>query len=140
MEAKNDSEELRVLKEILKWTKIQGMDKVKQIMLTEFSDEKKRLVYSLSDGRSSDDIEKVLNKQVSDVSVRNWWKSWARMGITELHPDYKKRYIKLFSLEDFGIDLPDNPQRPNQKKEIKIKNSESTPIIEVKNAEEEQGN
>lgn len=136
MEVKNESEELKVLKEILKWTKIQGIDKVKQIMINEFSDEKKRLVYSLSDGRSSDDIEKMLNKRVSDVSIRNWWKSWAKMGIMELHPDYKKRYIKLFNLEDFGIELPDNTQILDQK-EIN-KTSEKMELL--KNAEEKPGN
>jgi hypothetical protein len=96
-----------LLKEILKWTKIQGIDRIKQVMINEFSDEKKKLVYDNSNGISSDDIEKLLNGKVSDMSVRNWWKGWARMGLMELHPNYKKRYIKIFNLEDFGIDVPD---------------------------------
>jgi hypothetical protein len=102
-----NEEQTKILKEILKWIKIDGISKVKDILIKEMSDDKKILVYHYSDGKSSDEIEKLLNKKVTDMSIRNWWKGWAKLGLMELHPNYKKRYIKVFDLADFGIEIPD---------------------------------
>ncbi len=104
-----DPEQTRILKELLKWIRIDVKIRVKQAIESEFSEEKKIVVYHFSDGRSSDDIERLLNKTVTDVTIRSWWKKWARLGFMELHPEYKKRYVRVFNLEDFGIDIPDLP-------------------------------
>lgn len=89
------------------WIKISGIDKAKQIIDEELTgDPKKVLVYDLSDGKSSDDIEKILQKKVSDMTIRNWWKKWARRGIMNSDASHKGRFSKLFNLEDFGIEIP----------------------------------
>jgi hypothetical protein len=31
---------------------------------------------------------------------------WANRGLTEVHPGYKVRFHKVFSLGDFGIEIP----------------------------------
>lgn len=93
-----------VLLEILKWTKFQGMRQVKQILENNLDTETKKLVYELSDGRSSPDIARIV--AVSDQTVRDYWKAWAPVQIVEIHPDYKKRYRKMFSLKEVGIPVP----------------------------------
>jgi hypothetical protein len=102
-----NTEQTKILKELLKWTRVYVKNRIKETIENEFSEEKKIIVYYLSDGRSSDDIERLLNKMVTDMTVRNWWKKWALLGFMELHPKYKKRYVRVFNLEDFGIDIPD---------------------------------
>ncbi|MBI4009670.1 MAG: hypothetical protein HY361_00550 [Candidatus Aenigmarchaeota archaeon] len=98
---------IELLESINKWVKLTGVEKAKQVIEKEFSDETKTLVYHLSDGRSSDDIERLLNKKTTDNTIRTWWKRWSKMGIMEIHPNYKKRYWKTFDLEDFGIEIPE---------------------------------
>ena len=99
-------EQTEILREILRWTKISNLDKVRNILLGELNDENKTLVYFLSDGKSSDEIEKIMNKKVTDMSIRNWWKKWGKLGIMEIHPNYKKRFMKIFDVEDYGIKIP----------------------------------
>lgn len=101
-----------VLLEILKWTKFQGMLQVKQILETNLDTDTKKLVYELSDGRSSPDIAKKVN--VTAQTVRDYWKAWALILIVELHPEYKKRYCKIFSLKDVGIVVPANAVSSNK--------------------------
>lgn len=100
----NDQEIKDILREILKWTKFQGMQKAKQVLKATLDNDKKKLVYELSDGRSSSAIAETV--EVSDQTVRNYWKEWTALGIAEIHPDYKRRSRRVFSLEEVGIEVP----------------------------------
>ena len=111
----NEVKEL--LKEILKWTKFQGIQKVKSVLETTLDDNVKKLIYHMSNG---DDSKSIASKaKVSDQTVRNYWKRWAVLGIIEPYPKYKGRYWKLFSLEEFGIALPEI-ENESRTKEAKI--------------------
>ena len=101
----NDQEIKDILKEILKWTKFEGMQKVKQVLETTLDNDAKKLIYEMSDGRSSPAIARIAG--VSPLTVRDYWKEWAILGIVEIHPDYKKRYHKVFSLKEVGIKVPE---------------------------------
>ena len=101
----NDSEEIKdILRELLKWTKFQGMQKVKEVLESVLDNDSKKMVYELSDGRSSSNISETV--ELSDQSVRNYWKDWSRLGIMEVHPEYKRRYRRVFSLKEVGIEVP----------------------------------
>ena len=78
------------------------MIKVKEILKSELDDDKKKLIYELSDGRSSPEIAKIAG--VTSKTVRNYWRKWNKMNIMKIHPNYKKRYCKVFSLEEIGIE------------------------------------
>jgi hypothetical protein len=101
----NNSEIKNLLREILKWTKFDGLQKLKGILETTLDDDAKKLVYHLSDGSDSRQIASKV--RVSDWTVRNYWKKWAVLGIMEPCPKYKGRYWKLFSLEEIGIEIPE---------------------------------
>ena len=101
----NDQEIKNILKEILKWTKFEGMQKVKQVLEATLDTDAKKLIYELSDGRPSPAIARIAS--VSDQTVRNYWKEWAVLEIVEVHPDYKKRYRRVFSLKEVGIKVPE---------------------------------
>lgn len=93
-----------LLEEILKWTRFEGNQRVKEILLDELDTDAKKIAYELSDGRSSPEIAKVAG--VTGKTIGDWWKKWAKRGLAEVHPRYKVRFRKVFSLGDFGIEIP----------------------------------
>ncbi len=93
-----------ILKEILKWTKFEGMQKVKQVLVDNLDSDVKKLTYELSDGRSSLEIAKAVG--IAEHTVRNYWKDWSIIGIVEIHPELKKRYRQIFSLKEVGVEIP----------------------------------
>ena len=102
----NSDQEIKdILREILKWTKFQAMQKVKQVLETTLDNDTKKLIYELSDGRSSPKIAEIVG--VTPSTVRDYWKDWAVLGIVEIHPEYKRRYRRIFSLREVGIEVPE---------------------------------
>ena len=97
---------IELLEEILKWVKFQGWQNVKGILSEVLGDDMSKLIYHYSDGKSSREIaEKV---SVSHQTVTNYWKKWAKIGIVEpLKVHRGIRYKRVFSLEDFGIEVPE---------------------------------
>jgi len=101
----NEDKEIKdILKEILKWTKFEGMQKVKQVLENTLDNNTKKLIYEFSDGRSSPAIAEIA--EVNAHTVRDYWKDWVVLGIVEIHPEYKKRYRRVFSLKEVGIEVP----------------------------------
>lgn len=102
----NENNEIKdILKEILKWTKFEGIQKVKQVIEATLDNDAKRLIYELSDGKSSPEIAKIVRTDPS--TVRDYWRNWAVLGIAEIHPGYKRRYQRIFSLKELGIEIPE---------------------------------
>lgn len=96
---------IELLEEILKWVKFQGWQNVKGILLDVLKDDVSKLVYHYSDGRSSREVaEKV---RIHHTTVTNYWKRWAKIGIVEpVKVQRGTRYKRIFSLEEFGIEIP----------------------------------
>lgn len=112
----NENKEIRdILREILKWTKFEGMQKVKQVLETTLDSDVKKLIYELSDGRSSPKIAETVG--VDSSTIRDYWKDWAILGIIEIHPDFKRRYRRIFSLKEVGIQVPEVEERPEAQEE-----------------------
>ncbi len=104
-----NKEILGVLKEILKWTKFQAWKEVKGVLSSQLKDERMRLIYHLSDGKSTREIARKTG--VSHVTVYEYWKKWSKIPIVEpIMVKGKIRYRKMFELEDFGIEIPDMPK------------------------------
>jgi len=111
----NNEEIKNILKEILKWTKFQGMQKIKQVLETALNTDTKKLVYELSDGISSPKIAKIAGADSS--TVRDYWRDWAILGIVEIHPEYKRRYRRIFSLKEVGIEVPEVKEKTEVQEE-----------------------
>lgn len=111
----NNEEIKNILKEILKWTKFQGMQKIKQVLETALNTDTKKLVYELSDGISSPKIAKIAGADSS--TVRDYWRDWAILGIVEIHPEYKRRYRRIFSLKEVGIEVPEVKEKTEAQEE-----------------------
>jgi hypothetical protein len=70
-----------------------------------------RRVYELSDGiRSSREIEKLVNKVVTQRTVVTWWQKWRRLGLVEQSPNYSGRMQKVMPLEELGLTTEVNGQ------------------------------
>lgn len=102
-----DNEQTQLLREIVKWTKISAMEKVKSILENYLISDSKKIIYALSDGtKGTKDISNMVGN-ISHMSVSNYWKEWAKAGIGELIPVMGgSRFKRSFDLEDFGIELP----------------------------------
>ena len=108
MTTENDHQIVTLLEELVRWTRFQGVQQAKQVLEKLLADPEKddtpKLVYHLSDGKTSGDIAKVA--RVSSQTVRNYWRAWFASGIVTPSQKHKGRFEKVFNLEDLGISLP----------------------------------
>jgi len=102
---------IELLQEIAKWVRFEGIQTARQVLNDFFKKDSEKLAYQYSDGRGSSEIAKIAG--VSDFAVRSYWKKWSAMGLVVPSDKFKGRYEHLFSLDDFGIELPS----PKEKEE-----------------------
>lgn len=103
-EINDNTRAVELLEELVKWSRLQGAQTAKKILSESLSKNSEKLVYHFSDGRGSKEISSLAG--VSDFSVRSYWKRWNTEGLVSPSKKYKGRYERVFSLEDFGIDVP----------------------------------
>ena len=109
---------VELLEEILKWTKLQGWQNVKDILLDTLNDERSKLVYHFSDGKSSREVAQLAG--LSHPTVLDYWKKWAILGIVEpIRVRGGIRYKRTFLLSDFGIDVPEVTVEAKEIDEVK---------------------
>lgn len=97
---------IELLEELVRWTKVTSIPKVKKLLLEILSKPEQKLAYQLSDGKTRKEVAKQVG--VSVFSISKWWERWTRAGISEAIPvrGGGKRAIRSFSLDDFGIEVP----------------------------------
>lgn len=95
---------IELLEELVKWRRLEGAQLARKTMKEVLSKDAEKLVYQYSTGRTSKEIAALSG--VSDFSVRNYWKKWNQEGLVMPSQKYKGRYERVFSLEDFGIEIP----------------------------------
>jgi len=95
---------IELLEEILKWTRLQGVQNVKAVLLDALKSDKEKVAYQFSDGRSSVEVGKACG--VTHMTVTNYWRRWFTLGIAQPSKKYKGRFERTFSLEDLGIEIP----------------------------------
>jgi hypothetical protein len=114
-----ETEEVKLLREILKYTKFAGMAQVKGVLETVLNTPKKRLGYQLSDGTRG---TREVTQQSGLADVSDSWKEWKRKGIGEtISVQRGERFKRAFDLLDFGIEVPPVLQAPTVQ----------TPTVEV---------
>ena len=108
-----EPEELKVLREILKWQKFVGMNQLQSVLETTLNSPAKRLAFQLSDGKQASTKVAELSKVGSDFKVRSLWKEWRGKGLGDtVAVKGGDRFKRAFDLEDFGIEVPKMPQMP----------------------------
>jgi hypothetical protein len=120
MNPQND-EQIRLLREILKWTKFAGMKELKDTIVSVLNTEQKRVVYHLSDGAHK--IEEI-NRLVGISSTRtvfDLWQVWLRLGLGESIPVRGgSRFKRSFDLEELGIEIPRIKEAEKEEKQVEV--------------------
>ncbi len=101
-----DDQIIKLLQELVKWTKFQAWSKAKEVLLSVLNNDIKQSIYHDSDGKNSS--RKIAEKvSVGHSTVVKYWNDWAKSNIVE--PISVKggglRYKKMFNLEEFGIEV-----------------------------------
>jgi len=95
----------QVLEEIRMWTKINVVEKVQNVLNKTLDTPEKRIVYHLSDGKTTREINAICGVSIGSVST--YWNGWNRLGLMKtISVKRGDRFIKSFDLGDFGIDIP----------------------------------
>ena len=95
----NDEDTKKLLRDILKWQRLQGIKSLKEILPSVLDSEEKKFIYENTDGlKTARDLEKV--SSVNKSTVSNWWKEWYSHGILEKEGN---KYNKIISLKELGI-------------------------------------
>jgi len=98
--------EVKILKEILKWVRLAGLKEVTSVLISELDTDQKKQVYQMSDG-SNTRAEIIKVTGVSAGSISGYWKKWANMGLGERLPVMGgERFARAFDLADFSIVVP----------------------------------
>lgn len=93
-----------LVEELVKWKRFEGAQLAKKILRDLLAKDVDKLVYQHSDGKGSKEVAALAG--VSDFTVRNYWKKWNIEGLVVPSQKFKGRYERVFSLEDFGIEVP----------------------------------
>lgn len=117
MEQDKTGRVVEILEEILKWTKVTSIPHVKKLLLEILPSDREKIAYRYSDGRGSKAVAKFAGVNFSTVTI--WWKKWTRAGIAEtIGVKGGERARRIFSLEDFGIEVPSPEEIKPEKKEV----------------------
>lgn len=95
---------IELLTDIARSTRFTAIRAARDIASQALQKDSEKLVYHYSDGRTSTEVAKLSG--LSDFTIRSYWKKWNSMGIVSPSPKFKGRFERMFSLDDFGIDLP----------------------------------
>lgn len=105
---------IEVLEETLKWIRVTSIPHVKKLLSDTLPSDHEKIAYHYSDGRASQEVSKVAG--ASYVTITKWWKIWIRSGIAEsLAVKGGERARRIFSLEDFGIEVPTPENAPAER-------------------------
>lgn len=103
---------IRLLEEMVTWTKAGLYENVEHLIQREFEDARpeQRLAYELSDSQTQSEIERICkavvgeDAKISQSSVSDWMGRWERLGLIKRNG---RSVSRLFSLEDFGLEVPE---------------------------------
>lgn len=98
---------IELLEELVKWTKVTSIPKVKELLLEILASLEEKIAYQSSDGkRTVKQVAKQVNAAIGTVS--GWWKKWIKAGIAEpISVRGGTRAKRVFSLDDFEIEVPE---------------------------------
>ena len=87
--------------------------KLIKILSEELFDTQRISIYELSDGvNSAREISNKLKNTTSHVTVVNYWRKWAQLGIT-IPAERKGRYKAVFDLSEYGLSVMSSMQDEN---------------------------
>lgn len=97
---------IELLEELVKWIKVTSIPTVKELLLKILESPEERVAYQSSDGeRTTRSVGDIAN--VGHYKIADWWRAWIKAGIAEpVSVQRGERAKRIFSLDDFGIEVP----------------------------------
>ena len=102
----SDKDQIALMHEMVMWLRFMGIGKAKSVLTTTLNNEKKIIIYDLSDGKNTSTY---ISNQVGlgQTRITDLWKEWLMIGIGEsISASGGGRFKKLFDLKMFGIKIP----------------------------------
>jgi hypothetical protein len=114
---------VELLEELIRWTKVTSIPKVKELLEDSVKTPEERIAYSFSDGkRTTREVAEIA--QTNKDSISRFWRKWIKSGIAEpIAGSGGNRAKSIFSLEDFGIEVPAISKNPKEKTATKEDNT-----------------
>lgn len=92
-----------LLKEILKWQRVQGIVAFKAQVKSLLDSKEKRKVFEMSDGTLT--AKQISEKaKVSTGTISNWWNKWLAEGILNREGN---KYVRVVSIEGLSTEEGD---------------------------------
>jgi hypothetical protein len=112
----NQEKIIELLLELVKWVKVTSHPQVGKILNEQVQSQAQKLVFQNSDGkRTTKELSALSGMDPADISRD--WKQWTKAGLAEQVPAQGgSRGRSLFSLEDFGIDVPKKVEKVMKEK------------------------
>jgi hypothetical protein len=109
---------IELLEELVKWTRVTSFPKVKELLIGILTSPEEKVAYQSSDGgKTSREVADIAN--VSQFTISKWWKAWIKAGIAEsISVQRGERAKRIFSLDDFGIEVPVTKEAPVEEKVV----------------------
>jgi hypothetical protein len=106
----------QLLRELVRWSKFEGVPKLRAILEQNLRSDKEKIIYELSDGeRSTRDITKVVGG--SHETIRRYWEKWSKLGIVDESHGQEGRFRHICSLEEVGMEVPQMTIAPAETEE-----------------------
>jgi hypothetical protein len=117
-ELSKEDQMIQLLEELVRWTKVTSIPHVKKFLEELLQSPEEKIAYQASDGsRTQGDIAKIAD--VSQMTISNYGKKWIKNGIAKpVSAMGGQRAVRLFSLEDFGIEVPKASLKPKEPDEV----------------------
>jgi transposase len=97
----NDDEIKQLLKEILKWQRLQAVNVALELLPKILDTKEKKVVYEMADGKNG--IKEVQAKvKIATGTIHKWWNDWLAQGILEKKG---QKYQKIISLKQITIEI-----------------------------------
>lgn len=98
------------LEELLAWTRLQGVQKAKDVLTATLAEDDQRRIYQASTGNSSSQIAKEV--KCGESTVQRLWQRCYKLGLMKPDPKTPGRYLRSFDLKDFDL-LPSKLSEEN---------------------------
>jgi hypothetical protein len=122
---------IEILEEMLKWIKVTSLPQVKKLLSDILPSDKEKIAYHCSDGHDSKRVAEFAG--VGHSTISRWWKIWIRAGIAEpVGARGGERARRVFSLEDFGIEVPGPKETKLEKKGVPKEEPSTQGALEAK--------
>jgi len=117
---------IELLEELVRWVKVTSIPQVKNLLEEILSSSEEKIAYQASNENTTyRQVAEIAN--VSLPTISNYGKKWIKSGIARAVPTKGggQRAVRLFSLEDFGIEIPTIKPKPKEEsQEVEKENDE----------------